>query len=377
VGKKKKKKIRVAFRKNRQQRARRTNLTKDVLEQADGTEDLATGERLSGKGDLTRYRTVIGIETESANGTQVLIDVDESKCLHGRVVAAVGLNSIVQTDEGQGHRYECTVRRVVRTLSRDGRNAVVTGDHVLFQPTDDEYGVIERVNPRRSTLSRGSQRQEHVIVANIDQVLIVTSADEPPLKPNLIDRFLISAEKGRVNAIICINKSDLIDPVDLQPLIGTYARLGYEIVLTSATAQSGIARLRSLLKNKETVLSGQSGVGKSSLLNAVEPSLNLQTTDVSRWSTKGRHTTRRAVLLALEFGGWVVDTPGIRQFELWDVIPEEVEGFFVEFRPFVAKCRFPDCSHTHETGCGVKRAVDQDLIARTRYESYLKIVLDR
>lgn len=374
MGKKKKKKIRVAFRKNRQQRARRTNLTKDVLEQADGTEDLATGERLSGKGDLTRHRTVIGIEEESDDGTQVLIDVDESKCLSGRIVAAVGLNSIVQTDEGR--RYECTVRRVVRTLSRDARNAVVTGDHVLFQPTDNEYGVIERVNPRRSTLSRGSQRQEHVIVANIDQVLIVMSADEPPLKPNLIDRFLISAEKGGVDAIICINKVDLIDPIEIQPLAGMYARLGYEVVLTSATAENGIARLRSLLEDKETVLTGQSGVGKSSLLNAIEPSLELQTANVSRWSTKGRHTTRRAVLLALDVGGWVVDTPGIRQFGLWDVIPEEVEGFFVEFRPFVTKCRFPDCSHSHESGCGVKQAVSDDLISRTRYESYLKIILD-
>ncbi len=377
MSKKKKKKVRVAFRKNRQKSARSRDLTRRVLEDhvtEEQTEltDMAIGERISGKGELTRHRTVIGVESETDDG-QVLIDVDESICQPGRVISAVGLNCVVQAEDGR--RFECTTRRVVRTLARDGRNAVVTGDHVLFQQLDDDYGVIERVNARIGVLSRGSGRQEHIIVANIDQVVIIASAADPPLKPNLIDRFLISAEKGDVRAVVCINKVDLIDPAELQSVAGLYGRLGYEVVLTSAEQNTGIARLRWLLQDRESVLAGQSGVGKSSLLNAIQPGLRLSTGDVSDWSRKGRHTTRRAELMQLKSGGWVIDTPGIRQMQLWDVIAEEVEGFFVEFRPWVRYCKFPNCSHTHEDGCGVKTAVDRDFIARARYESYLKIVL--
>ncbi len=378
MSKKKRKKLRVAFRKNREQRARSNKLTPDVLDDEHQADRLLADERISGKGDLTRYRTVM---VETTDGDQPVLDVDESICLRGRVIAAIGLTSLVQTEGG--NRYECTVRRVVRTMARDARNAVVTGDHVLFLPLDAEQGVIERVEPRIGTVSRGSQRHEHVIVANIDRVVIVVSADEPPLKTNLIDRFLISAEKGNAQPIICINKTDLVDPAVLQPIAGVYSRLGYEIVLTSVVESKnkdenytppGIQRLRSLLRNHQSVFAGQSGVGKSTLLNAVQPEWNLRTGEVSAWTSKGKHTTRRAILLELDSGGWVVDTPGIRQFTLWDVIPEEIEGFFVEFRPFVTLCKFPDCSHTHESGCGVKLAVENDLIAPMRYQSYLRIL---
>jgi len=372
---KQKQKQRVAFRKNREKRARRGNLTRDVDQARDDEtqsaqiEDLPTGERLSGKGELSRNRTVIG---ESDQDGELRIEVDESTCSRGRVLMATGLNSVVQDEAGRN--FECTVRRVVRTLAREARNAVVAGDWVLFRKLDQESGVIERVEPRQSVLSRNSGRQEHVIVSNVDQIVIVVSAAEPALKPGLVDRFLISAEKGETSALICVNKVDLIDPAEIQSVLGMYGQLGYRTVLTSAETGAGLDRLQFLLKDRGSVFTGQSGVGKSSLLNAIQPNLVLDTGTVSAWSQKGRHTTRRAELIALESGGWVVDTPGIRQLSLWDVIPEEVSGFFVEFHPFVADCRFPDCSHTHETDCRIKQAVEAGLITRARYISYLRIM---
>jgi ribosome biogenesis GTPase len=363
-------KLRVDFRKNREQQARRRDLTRDVTTERLDLDQMQSEERVSGKGSLSRRRTIVG---EVVEGDQVVRAVDESTCKPGRVLSAIGAtHCTVQSDDGT--LYDCTVRRVLRTLASDARNVVVTGDRVLFQPINDTQGVIERVEPRTGVLSRGHQHRQHILVANVTQVLIVSSADEPPLKPALIDRFLVTAGKGRVRGLICINKCDLVDPADLQPILGLYSRLGYAIVSTSTRTGQGIDRLRDLLRGEATVVAGQSGVGKSSLLNAIQPGLRLAVGDVSEASKKGMHTTRVARLLQLEFGGWVVDTPGIRQFELWDVHPGEVEGYFVEFRPFVPLCRFPNCLHIEEVGCAVKAAVRQDLLSLTRYESYLRIV---
>ncbi len=373
MAKNKKKKVRVAFRKNRQKRARDNKLTRRVQNEELEETDLDQQERVSGKGHLSRFRTVVADEVTEDG--EIVRQIDESQCMQGRVVSAIGLNSKVYGDDG--NRYECTIRRVVRTLARNARNAVVTGDIVLFQPGDNFSGVIERVNPRKGIISRFHRRQEHIIVANVDQVLIVVSADEPPLKPNLIDRFLISAEKGKVKPVICINKVDLVDLTRMQLLAGLYGQIGYDVILVSASTGYGMPHLRNVLKGKESVFTGQSGVGKSTLLNVMQPGLLLDTSTVSEGTLKGRHTTRRAILLDLKFGGWVVDTPGIRQFGLWDVLPEEVEGYFIEFRPFVIHCQFPDCTHTHEKKCGVKQAVQNQIISEQRYYSYVKIMHDQ
>jgi len=219
-------------------------------------------------------------------------------------------------------------------------------------------------------MSRGRQ---HIIVTNVDQLLIVTSAAEPRIKPNLIDRFLVTAERCRIRPLICINKVDLVDAADLQPLVGVYSQMGYEVHLVSAKTGQGIERVRRKLTDRASVVAGQSGVGKSSLLNAFDEGLDLATGEVSAESQKGRHTTTTAQLIRLSFGGYVVDTPGIRQFQLWDVIPEEVAGFFRDLRPYVSHCRFPDCTHTHESPCAVKDAVADGYVDARRYESYVQM----
>jgi ribosome biogenesis GTPase len=220
-------------------------------------------------------------------------------------------------------------------------------------------------------LTRASRRREQVLVANVDQVAIVISLVQPTLKPHLIDRYLAAAEKGGLKPVLLLNKVDLADPAELQPLVGAYAQLGVSVLLTSTRTGVGIGRLREQLRGRSTVFSGQSGVGKSSLLNAVQPGLGLSVKTVSEVNNKGRHTTTYAQLLKLESGGWVVDTPGVRQLQLWDVIPEEVEGYFRDFRPYVALCEFPDCTHTHESGCSVKTAVARNQLSSRRYHSYL------
>jgi ribosome biogenesis GTPase len=381
----KKKKVRVEFRKNRNKPPRGNDLTRAYQEDAAKAEDAHTTERVRAKGDISRYRTIVQDEAADA-GTPA---VDTAGCVRGRVLRVHGLQSVVEADDGRVFR--CAVRRLLKTMATDERNVVTTGDVVWLRPavgggqqavgsTDEGAssaslpaleGMIERVEPRHGVLTRASRRREHVLVANVDQLVIVISLVEPDLKPHLIDRYLAAAQQGRLKPILCLNKADLADPVALQPLVGAYSQLGVPTMLTSATTGRGIDRLSELLKDRATVFSGQSGVGKSSLLNAVQPGLGLAVKTVSEVTQKGRHTTTYASLIKLNFGGWVVDTPGLRQLALWDVIPEEVEGYFGEFRPFVTLCQFPDCTHTHETGCGVKAAVARRLISDRRYHSYL------
>ena len=366
----KKKKIRVALRKNRDKTPRqRAELSQQV---ADGREldSLAQDERISRKGAVTRHRTILTAD-ETPSGQAPLRDVDAAACLAGRVISPRGAEYLVEVEDGR--QFECTVRRLLRSVASSERSAVAAGDRVLIRPAAGHQGVIERVEPRRGVLTRKIRGQKHVLVANVEQALIVASAADPPLKPSLIDRYLISAAAGGIRPVICINKADLADLVELQPVIGAYSQIGYEVVATSTVTGLGISRLKFLLTGVETALAGQSGVGKTSLINSLEPGLDLKTLEVAAETRKGKHTTTAARLLKLTFGGWVVDTPGIRQMELWDVVPEEVEVFFLEFHPFLRECRFPNCSHTHERQCGVKRAVVRGLITHQRYESYCRI----
>jgi ribosome biogenesis GTPase len=271
--------------------------------------------------------------------------------------------------------HPCHIRGLLKSLAIDGRSVVTVGDQVWFRPGSGAGagGLIEKVESRRGVIMRGYRHRQHIIAANVDQVLIVSALAEPGLKLGLIDRYLVSAEIGGVRAVIVLNKADLVDLASHQWAIGLYTQLGYEVVVTSATDRRGLDRVRALLESGVTAITGQSGVGKSSLLNAIQPGLNLKVREVSDWTFKGKHTTSTAELIELDAGGFVVDTPGLRQFELWGTEQGELEGYFVEFRPLIPRCRFPDCSHTHERGCAVKDAVYWGQIHPGRYESYRRL----
>lgn len=365
----KKKKVRVELRKNREKPPRENDLTRDFAEGDGRADDAQSGERVRAKGNLSRYRTVV------TDGEEAVMPAGDDTFLRGRVLRVHGLASVVETDDGRVFR--CAVRRLLKSLATDERSVVTTGDVVWIRPAREEAsasdeGVIERVEPRHGVLTRASRRREHVLVANVDQLVIVMSLVQPDLKPHLIDRYLAAAQQGELKPVLCLNKADLLeDPADLQPLIGLYAQLGIPVFLVSARSGLGIDRLREQLRGRSTVFSGQSGVGKSSLLNAIQPDLALAVKSVSEVNQKGRHTTTYSQLIKLNFGGWVVDTPGVRQLQLWDARPAEMEGYFPEFRPFVPLCGFPDCTHTHEKACAVKDAVARRLITTRRYHSYM------
>ena len=367
------KKTRVGFRKNRETRTRPQNLTRQ-LGDAPEAEAFDLDERV-GRSAQTRQRTLMTDE----DGQLV---VDLSVCKPGRVLQAIGATRCTVRGEDGIDRL-CTVRRTLQRIERRTRNAVVAGDNVLYRNVDsdgrdEQQGVIERIEPRHSELTRLSGYRAHLIAANVQQVIIVASASDPPLKPSLIDRFVCAAERGRMEAIVCINKADLVDPAELVRVTGRYAQIGYRTVLVSAEQETGIDDLRSMLDGRESVFTGQSGVGKSSLLNVLQPGLSIRTAEVSVDSGKGKHTTRTASLLPLQTdrfpnGGWVVDTPGVRQMDLWGIDIEDVGRLFREFGPFAANCRFADCTHTHEDDCEVLHAVQFGMISEARYESYLRI----
>lgn len=381
-------KVRVSFKRNRNGKTRDGDWTRRYQEglsdgESDDVEiaDAATGERVLARGDLARKRTIVGsfVGEENLSGEvgdfEYVPDVDEGVCLKGRVLSVHGLYSYVEDE--QGRVFTCVTRRILKTISTNQRQIVVAGDRVYFRdanlPDGRLEGIIERVEPRYGTLSRTSWNRKHVVVANVEQALIVTSAAEPRLKPNLVDRLLVTCERSGVRPVICVNKLDLVEPASLQPLVGVYARMGYRTVLVSAKTGFNMERLRRILVGRESVVVGQSGVGKSSLLNAIDPALNLKVGEVSRENDKGRHTTTTARLLKLSFGGYVVDTPGVRQFMLWDVEPNEVVGYYRDLRPYENLCKFPDCTHRHEASCAVKDSVADGRLDARRYESYLAL----
>ena len=291
----------------------------------------------------------------------------------GTVLRAGGGTYEVSLDNGP--TVEASLRGRLKLEARTG-DRVVAGDRVRIERHDDGAHTIEFVEPRRSQLARRAPGKHaaraSVIVANVDQVVIVFAAAHPEPHFRMLDRFLVLAESNDLPALIVLNKTDLVTPEWLEAMSAPYRAAEYTVLATSVVDERGLDDLREQLCDRESVLTGPSGVGKSSLLNATEPGLGLRIGEVSEAVRKGRHTTVTAQLVPLGCGGFVVDTPGLRELGLWGVDDDALPALFPEFRALADQCHFgSDCSHVHEPRCGVRKAVEQGAISRKRYESYV------
>jgi ribosome biogenesis GTPase len=254
---------------------------------------------------------------------------------------------------------------------------LTVGDDVVLEPgTQPDTWAIATIQPRRSQLARrmpGGGHGERIVVANVDQVMIVFAAAKPEPHVRMLDRFLVIAEGNELDARIVINKIDLVDEAETREKFADYTRAGYPLHFTSVKKQIGLTELHDALAGRVSVLSGPSGVGKSSLLNGMYPGLNLRVGEISESVNKGRHTTVGALMHPLPDVGYVVDTPGLREVGMWGMPSEQLDRCFPEFRPVLEKCRFGDCTHLAEPECGVLAGVESGEISRARYESYAKL----
>lgn len=299
----------------------------------------------------------------------------------GKVIRSTGSWYDVQTDEGV---VPSKVRGKFRLVDKTATNPVAVGDRVRIRMSEDETGYIEEIYERENRLVRRAAGRrigmEHVIVANVDRAWCVQASAMPHFNHGFVDRFIVMAEAFGIPSGLVVNKWDLVDTLDpdqredLAFFLDLYQELGYEVVRTSATEAHGLDEWLPMLADRVNVVAGPSGVGKSSLLNALAPELSIRTGEVSEKNQKGRHTTTHAELHPLPQSGYVVDTPGIREFGIVDLEPMEVAHYFVEFIPYLDECHFPNCTHDHEPKCAVKDAVDEGEITEVRYVSYLNIL---
>ena len=293
--------------------------------------------------------------------------------LHGQVTRLLSGFYTVQNEHGT---WVCRLRGRLKKQHAQA-DIVALGDRVQFLPLPDGTGVIEAVEPRTHALvrmaptARGEYQQ--VLLANPDQVVFVFSCANPAPRLGMLDRFLVIAEQQGIPPLIVANKTDLVAAEEARRLFAEYPPLGYPVIYTSVKTGEGIQELHDCLKGKLSALAGPSGVGKSSLLNAIQPELGLAVREVSQATSKGRHTTVIRQMFPLQDGGFVADLPGLRMLALWDVQPEELDGYFPELRERVQQCAFNDCTHRSEPGCAVQAALQNGEISPRRYQSYLRM----
>lgn len=304
---------------------------------------------------------------------------EDAPRLEGIVTRSTGSWYDVRVD---GDIIPSRLRGKFRLREQAVTNPVAVGDRVTIRfNEEDGTGFILSIHERTNKLSRRAAGhrtgEEHVMVANVDRAWIVQAVKRPEFNPAFVDRLLVATAVSEIPAGIIINKIDLLSDEDRAAVMDVhlrYADLGIPVFTTSAVATHGLDRLKKELQHQVSVITGPSGAGKSSLLNAIEPGLDVETGEVSTSTNKGTHTTTHAELHPLSVGGYVVDTPGIREFGVRDVHPNDLAHFFPDLAPYVNNCKFPDCTHDHEPGCAIKAAVDRDAIHAERYESYLRIL---
>ena len=291
----------------------------------------------------------------------------------GTVVSVSSGLCVVEID---GARLQCRLRSGLTAAETSFTNVAAVGDRVVVSDDGSGGGIVDEVLPRSTILARpdvfhGHRRQ--VIAANVDQLLIVSSWREPPFWPELVDRCVIAAQRNGLTPVVCVNKVDLVDEVqELDEAVLPYEMLGHPVVQTSAVTGEGIDVLRGVLQGSTTALAGPSGAGKSTLIAAVQPGLDLRVAEVDR-SGEGRHTTTQAMMLGLDRGGFVVDTPGVREFGLAGVRRRQLEAFYPEIAALTPGCRFGDCAHLDEPGCAVSVGRESGVVHASRYDSYRAI----
>lgn len=293
--------------------------------------------------------------------------------MKGRVIQLSGRHALIEV--GDEH-WQCELRGRLKAGRRQMTSPMVAGDWVEIQPLGPGAGVVEQLHPRHSKISRlasGSRPVEQVLVANLDQLIVAVAARHPAPRAGFIDRIIATALRGGIQPVLCINKIDLEVGGHSLELAQTYTALGYAVCRTSALTGEGMPQLLALLRGRTSALVGQSGVGKSSLLNWLAPGLAIQTRELMKRHDRGRHTTAAARLYRLPQGGYLADTPGIKELQLWGVPAAELAGYFVEMAPLVGQCRFRDCLHLHEPGCAIRQAAEQGKIAASRYQGYRRI----